>query len=156
MQNQADTTKGLDAIPPNIFSSVPSNRMPFPTLSFAKTAASDRVLRDLIHQLRITAWRLGKLLGMNNPQNANQWFDGRKRPNQLYCLRMIRLLQMALDGQDFTLIDWIDWDEGEVHMKGEEATNAHRKNGTLAGQRAAAKGEGAHGDSMAKFLGQSS
>ena len=119
----------------------------YPTQFFAKTAASDRVLRDLIYQLRITAWRLGKLLGMGIPQNANQWFDGRKRPNQLHFLRMMRLQQMAFDGQDFTLIDWIDWDTGQVHMKGEEYTNRT--------QRSQSSGQGVHRNAMAKFFGKS-
>ncbi len=156
MQNQAEGTQDLNSIPAKIFSSIPSPTGMYTIKPFAATAASDMVLRDLIHQLRVTAWRLGKLLGMNNPQNANQWFDGRSRPNQLYCIRMIRLQQMAFVGHDFTLVDWIDWDTGQAHMKGEEVTNAHRQNGTLAGQREAAKGKGINGNSMAKFLDKSS
>ncbi len=72
---------------------------------------------------------------------------GRHRLKQLYCVRMMRLLQMALAGQDFTLVDRIDWDSGQVHMKGEEYANRT--------QRSPWAGQGVHGDAMAKFLGRS-
>ena len=113
----------LANIPAGAFSQQPGNNQR--PNSFAKYSACDLILRDTLVALgNISSWRLGKLLGMRWPNNlASAWLSGRRRPSQLYCVRLVRLHQLAIAGVNFVLIDEIDWDSGEFvykkNLKGE-------------------------------------
>lgn len=89
-----------------------------PLIRYASYAANIDAMQCTIDALGITTYRLGKLLGMATPGNAYQWFDGRKRPSAVNCIRIIKLMTLVYrDRVILPFIESINWDTGEIVYK---------------------------------------
>lgn len=126
---------------------------------FAKYSGCDTVLRDSLDILGgITPYRLGKLLGMSQPNNVSSlWLAGRNRPSQLYTIRLLKLHQMVLAGVSLILIDSIDWERGAIRFRSlprrRGDSGAHQAAISIA-RRQIQDGVGQHRDPLGEFFNQ--
>lgn len=133
-----------------------------PIKRFAKYSGCETVLRDSLEALGgITPYRLGKLLGMANPQNAaSNWFEGRHRPSQLYMVRILKLHHLAMAGVRLLLVDKIDWERGEIKFrqlpdrKGDDKANGAYQDSISYARRQIQDEFRGHKDPVGQFLAQ--
>ena len=121
---------------------------------YAKFAACTDVLSEAVRIFDITGWRLGKLLGMRWPHATGPWFRGEQRPSQTYCIRLLKLHQLVLQGLDLRKVDYIDWDGGNIVYKEGVKTRGTGDYPIPATQRQISAGNRGGGNAMAKFLNQ--
>ena len=89
-------------------------------------AASKRIFDEGCSQLGLTGYQVGRLLDTAYRHKYRDWATGSKRMAQSYMARFCKLLIMGSAGVDLMLVDWIDWDLGEIHWK--EVEDGKRSN----------------------------
>lgn len=118
---------------------------------YSERSESIEALGPVCELLHIKPYRLGILLGMDGPHNVYRWFNGDVRPSQKYCIRIMRLMQMAaLDGVKFHLVERIEWPAGKIIWKVDE-WNDKGNNGVSSGKRAVSEGHSPYRVSMAEL-----
>lgn len=102
-----------------------SARMP----GFGGYGESTAMINELLEELDITYWRLGRLIGTPNPSLVWKWARGLVRPSQRYCLNMIRLsnaIHRKENPLNIHAIEAINWETGEIKYF---PTRQHDKSG---------------------------
>ena len=97
-------------------------------LRYSNFGASLDALQAVKYHLGVSPYRLGILLGMAHPANTYSWFQGRSRPSQNYCVRIIKLISLAaFEGLRLPFIESINWDTGEIEFKGGVKDQGHNR-----------------------------
>ena len=122
-------------------------------LRYSTFSASLDVLQGVKEYLNVTPYRLGLLLGMEHPGNAYQWFQGRKRPSQANCVKLLKLVCIvAFEGLRLPFIESINWATGEIKYK--VGLNNQGRIRVPASKRRVTQEEGPYRVPMAEFLDQ--
>ena len=97
-------------------------------LRYSNFSASLDALQAVKYHLGVSPYRLGILLGMAHPGNTYAWFQGRSRPSQNYCVRIIKLISLvAFEGLRLPFIESINWDTGEIKLKAGLKDQGHNR-----------------------------
>ena len=97
-------------------------------LRYSNFSASLDALQAVKYHLGVSPYRLGILLGMKHPGNTYTWFQGRSRPSQAYCVKIIKLITLAaFEGLRLPFVESIDWDTGEIVLKGGVKDQGHNR-----------------------------
>lgn len=137
-------------LPPNTYGPVPGAEIKPSFLNYSNFSASLDVLEGLREHLDITPYRLGVLLGMKTPQNAYQWYQGRKRPSQANCVRLLKLVSMAAyEGLRLPFVESINWSTGVIEYKGGVKDHGPKVPATIPRE---SQGEGPYSVPLADFL----
>lgn len=112
-------------ITPGDFSLIPQ-KGDFKTSAYLSRSANAEVLRTAAEQFGITPWYLFKLLGANT-DHGYKWLSGNRRPSAAYLIRLLRLYQIYGAGLDILRILKINWDTGQIILKGQETNDQNQR-----------------------------
>lgn len=76
------------------------------------------IQRSLVF-LGVTRHQLARLLQLKDRGDIYKWTKAEHRPGSLYLTRLFKLWDMRVSGADPVRMSHIDWDEGEIHYRGE-------------------------------------
>ena len=122
-------------IPSVTFSGIPSSlKRKAPPRAYPRHSASELVLNHTLEVLRVSWYRLSKLLGLPFANDIYRWRSGQHRPSALYMTRLTQLLLMHNAGVHLYRTARMDWDTGQVYWLNGDVTTEHHLGGGRGGQ----------------------
>jgi hypothetical protein len=93
---------------------------------YASTIAVRELLHELMDELSLSKYQLGRMLGTTQGSHVYRWLTGSRRPGPLYLMRLLKITLMKLAGHPVSLISYIDWENSAIRWKtGDVTYNDH-------------------------------
>ena len=100
-------------IPQKIYTSQAS----FGPAQYTSSIAVRELLHELLTDLAITKYQLGRLLGTTQSAQVYRWLTGTFRPGPLYLMRLLKICHMKMTGHPVARMSYIDWENSAIKWK---------------------------------------